>query len=81
MKNSPFSKNISILYIYEKLIKEKRLDKKEIQKELLINDLAFKRYIKEIRNYLSFMKKDKEIYYDRGEDVYYLKKKTLDKNI
>lgn len=63
------------------LIKEKRLDKKEIQKELLINDLAFKRYIKEIRNYLSFMKKDKEIYYDRGEDVYYLKKKTLDKNI
>lgn len=81
MKNSPFSKNISILYIYDMLIKEKRLDKKEIQKELLINDLAFKRYIKEIRNYLSFMKKDKEIYYDRGEDVYYLKKKTLDKNI
>lgn len=81
MKNSPFSKNISILYIYDMLIKEKRLDKKEIQKELLINDLAFKRYIKEIRNYLSFMKKDKEIYYDRGEDVYYLKKKTLDKDI
>lgn len=78
MKNSPFKKNVSILYIYDKLLNNRYLDKKEVQDELLINDLTFKRYIKDLREYFSFMRKDEEINYDRDSDLYWLKKKTLD---
>ena len=78
MKKSPFKKNVSILYIYYKLLNNRYLDKKEVQAELLINDLTFKRYIKDLREYFSFMRKDEEIYYDRDSDLYWLKKKTLD---
>ena len=78
MKKSPFKKNVSILYIYDKLLNNRYLDKKEVQAELLINDLTFKRYIKDLREYFSFMRKDEEIYYDRESDLYWLKKKTLD---
>lgn len=78
MKNSPFKKNVSILYIYDKLLNDRCLNKKEVQDELLINDLTFKRYIKDIRDYFSFMRKDEEIYYDRDTNLYWLKKKTLD---
>ncbi len=78
MKKSPFKKNVSILYIYDKLLNNRYLDKKEVQAELLINDLTFKRYIKGLREYFSFMRKDEEIYYDRESDLYWLKKKTLD---
>ena len=78
MKKSPFKKNVSILYIYDKLLNNRYLDKKEVQAELLINDLTFKRYIKDLREYFSSMRKDEEIYYDRDSDLYWLKKKTLD---
>lgn len=78
MKKSPFKKNVSILYIYDKLLNNRYLDKKEVQAELLINDLTFKRYIKDLREYFSFMRKDEEIYYDRDSDLYWLKKKTLE---
>ena len=78
MKKSPFKKNVSILYIYDKLLNNRYLDKKEVQAELLINDLTFKRYIKDLREYFSFMRKDEEIYYDRDTNLYWLKKKTLD---
>ena len=78
MKKSHFKKNVSILYIYDKLLNNRYLDKKEVQAELLINDLTFKRYIKDLREYFSFMRKDEEIYYDRDSDLYWLKKKTLD---
>lgn len=78
MKKSPFKKNVSILYFYDKLLNNRYLDKKEVQAELLINDLTFKRYIKDLREYFSFMRKDEEIYYDRESDLYWLKKKTLD---
>ena len=67
MKKSPFKKNVSILYIYDKLLNNRYLDKKEVQAELLINDLTFKRYIKDLREYFSFMRKDEEIYYDRWD--------------
>lgn len=77
MKKSPFKKNVSILYIYDKLLNNRYLDKKEVQAELLINDLTFKRYIKDLRDYFSFMRKDEEIYYDRDSDLYWLKKKDL----
>ena len=69
MKKSPFKKNVSILYIYDKLLNNRYLDKKEVQAELLINDLTFKRYIEELREYFSFMRKDEEIYYDRDSDL------------
>lgn len=78
MKKSPFKKNVSILYIYDKLLNNRYLDKKEVQAELLINDLTFRRYIKDLREYFSFMRKDEEIYYNRDSDLYWLKKKTLD---
>ena len=78
MKKSRFKKNVSILYVYDKLLNNRYLDKKEVQAELLINDLTFKRYIKDLREYFSFMRKDEEIYYDRDSDLYWLKKKTLD---
>ncbi|HBN00198.1 MAG TPA: hypothetical protein DD384_03040 [Firmicutes bacterium] len=78
MKNSPFKKNVSLLYIYDKLLKDRCLCKKEVQAELLINNLTFKRYIRDIRNYLSFMNRGEEIYYDKDTDLYWLKKKTLD---
>lgn len=78
MKKSPFKKNVSVLYIYDKLLNNRYLDKKEVQAELLINDLTFRRYIKDLREYFSFTRKDEEIYYDRDSDLYWLKKKTLD---
>ena len=76
MKRKGFSKTFCLLYIYSKLKEKRVIYKRDILDELLINDLRFKRYINEIREYLNKTNSPYVIAYERKEDRYLLKMKV-----
>lgn len=76
MKRKGFSKTFCLLYIYSKLKEKRVIYKRDILDELLINDLRFKRYINEIREYLNKTNSPYIIVYERKEDRYLLKMKV-----
>lgn len=76
MKRKGFSKTFCLLYIYSKLKEKRVIYKRDILDELLINDLRFKRYINEIREYLDKTNSPYVIVYERKEDRYLLKTKV-----
>lgn len=76
MKRKGFSKTFCLLYIYSKLKEKRVIYKRDILDELLINDLRFKRYINEIREYLNKTNSPYVIAYERKEDRYLLKIKV-----
>lgn len=76
MKRKGFSKTLCLLYIYSKLKEKRVIYKRDILDELLINDLRFKRYINEIREYLDKTNSPYVIVYERKEDRYLLKTKV-----
>ena len=76
MKRKGFSKTFCLLYIYSKLKEKRVVYKRDILDELLINDLRFKRYINEIREYLDKTNSPYIIVYERKEDRYLLKMKV-----
>lgn len=76
MKRKGFSKTFCLLYIYSKLKEKRVIYKRDILDELLINDLRFKRYINEIREYLDKTNSPYIIAYERKEDRYLLKMKV-----
>lgn len=76
MKRKGFSKTFCLLYIYSKLKEKRVIYKRDILDELLINDLRFKRYINEIREYLDKTNSPYIIAYERKEDRYLLKTKV-----
>jgi len=64
-----------ILFMYEKLIMERKLDSSLVKEMFELENKTFYRYIEEIKAYLSNSYKDDEIYYSRADKVYYLVKK------
>ncbi len=75
MEKKTFSKTFAILAIFNKFQTETIVKKEEIMDELLINDLTFKRYIKEIRVYLAKTNSPYRIKYNRKRDEYVLRMK------
>lgn len=75
MKRKTFSKTFCLLYIYDRLKEKRVIRKDEIMDELFINDLTFKRYIIELRDYLDKIHSPCTIIYDRKNDRYLLKRK------
>lgn len=63
----------AIIFIFETLLKNKRITKKEIQAEIEIEDVTFRRYIQELRAYLFNFNKPYELVYIKSEDAYFLK--------
>lgn len=76
MKRKGFSKTFCLLYIYSKFKEKRVIYKRDILDELLINDLRFKRYIGEIREYLAKTNSPYIIVYERKEDRYLFKRKA-----
>lgn len=74
MKKRVFSKIDTVLYIYKKLIDGEIITKKDIMERCLIDEVSFRRYISTIRSYLKKTHSEDELYYNRKEDIYYLKK-------
>lgn len=64
-----------ILFMYEKLIMERKLDSNLVKEMFELENKTFYRYIEEIKAYLSNSYKNEEIYYSRADKVYYLVKK------
>ena len=69
-----FSKGQVLLFIYDKLSKEKRIYKSAIQDACGISSITFKRYIGEIRNYYAKIHPELKIVYDRKKDRYLVRK-------
>ena len=56
------------------LLEKGYIKKKDIQETISLKDVAFRRYIQELRAYLLNFNEPYEIIYDKGEDIYLLKK-------
>ena len=67
----------AILYIFEQLLKKQSITKREIQSVLSISDVTFRRYIQEIRAFLSNFNEPYEIKYIKNNDSYVMKGKCL----
>jgi len=67
----------AILYIFEQLLKKQSIAKREIQSVLSISDVTFRRYIQEIRAFLSNFNEPYEIKYIKNDDSYVMKGKCL----
>ena len=67
------NKTQGVLFIYTILLEKKSFTKEEILSSLEISELAFYRYIQELRAFLYNFKNDLEIKYNKEKKVYYLK--------
>lgn len=67
------NKTQAVLFIFEQLLKHKQISKSDVQAIINISDLAFRRYIQELRAYLVNFNEDYEIIYSRRDDLYLLK--------
>ena len=70
--NMKVNKTQAALYIFHKLLKNKRITKEEIQSELEISHLTFLRYIQELRTFVDNFFLAYEIRYSREDEAYYL---------
>jgi len=66
------NKSQALLFIYETLMKNRRITKSEVQDVLDIPDLTFRRYMQEIRAYLYNFYKTEELKYSKKGGYYYL---------
>ncbi|MBR1581930.1 MAG: hypothetical protein IJ656_03205 [Bacilli bacterium] len=66
------NKSQALLFIYETLMKNRRITKSEVQDVLDIPDLTFRRYMQEIRAYLYNFYKTEELKYSKKCGYYYL---------
>ena len=64
----------AILYIFEQLLKKQSITKNEIQSTISISDVTFRRYIQEIRAFLSNFNVPYEVAYSRSNNDYSIKK-------
>lgn len=67
------NKTQGVLFIYTILLEKKSFTKEDILNSLEISELAFYRYIQELRAFLYNFKNDLEIKYNKEKKVYYLK--------
>jgi len=64
----------ALIYIFKILLEKGYIKKKDIQETISLQDVAFRRYIQELRAYLLNFNEPYEIIYNKGEDIYLLKK-------
>ena len=64
----------ALIYIFKILLEKGYIKKKDIQETISLQDVAFRRYIQELRAYLVNFNEPYEIIYNKGEDIYLLKK-------
>ena len=67
------NKTQGVLFIFNMLIEQGSISKREIISVLEISDITFKRYMQELRAYIDNFSKDYQLIYIRSEDQYYLK--------
>ena len=68
------NKTQGVLFIFNMLIEQRSISKREVMSVLEISDITFKRYMQELRAYIDNFGKDYQLIYIRSEDQYYLKK-------
>lgn len=68
------NKTQGVLYIFELLVEEGFIKKEDIMSELEIAEVSFWRYIQELEAFIVNFNLPYEIYYDRKDDIYRLKK-------
>ncbi len=64
----------AVIFIFKTLLEKGYIKKKEIQSIISLQDVAFRRYIQELRAYLVNFNEPYEITYIKSEDTYYLRK-------
>lgn len=64
----------AVIFIFKALLEKGYIRKKEIQAIISLQDVAFRRYIQELRAYLVNFNEPYEITYVKSEDIYYLRK-------
>ena len=66
------SKTQAVLYIFKLLLNKQRIKKEEIQNYINVSDLAFRRYIQELRAFLVNFDEGYEIVYSKNDNSYLL---------
>ncbi len=66
------NKTQGVLFIYTLLLEKNKIKKEEIMNRLEINELAYYRYIQELRSFLYNFNCCKELIYKREDEAYYL---------
>ena len=66
------NKSQALLFIFHVLLEKKKITKEEIMSRIDIEDLTFRRYMQEIRAYLSNFYINKDLVYSRKDEAYYL---------
>lgn len=61
-----------VLWIYEKLLSERKISKEEVLSHQKISPITFKRYIYDIKDYLAINASDYALVYTRRYKVYKL---------
>lgn len=67
------NKTQALLFIFYRLLKNKRITKAEVLDTVELNDLTFKRYMQELRAYFANFDLPYVIHYDRSENAYFLR--------
>ncbi len=67
-----FKKTEACLFIYHLLLKKRKLSRNEILADYEISEISFKRYIREIKDFLHDANLPYKIHYSRHEEVYIL---------
>ena len=67
----------AVIYIFKTLLERGSIRKKDIQRVISIQDVAFRRYIQEIRAYLVNFNEPYELVYIKSKDAYFLKRLNM----
>lgn len=67
-----YGKSIALIYLYDQLIQKKRIEKSRIIRTLEISEIAFWRYIQDIRAFLTEFDPGKELVYNKKNQSYEL---------
>ena len=63
----------AVIYIFKTLLERGFIKKGDIQRKISLQDVAFRRYIQELRAYLVNFNEPYEIVYVKSKDVYFLR--------
>lgn len=66
------NKTQALLFIYTRLLRNRRIEKKEIISELEISNITFLHYIQELRAFFANFNLDYEVVYQKYNDCYVL---------
>jgi predicted transcriptional regulator len=63
----------AVIYIFKTLLERGFIKKSDIQRKISLQDVAFRRYIQELRAYLVNFNEPYEIVYVKSKDAYFLR--------